>query len=81
MLYMLLCKPSSPCTLHLAHVSLGSCAPLRLLVTTPNKEYNLNWINPPPLTEDQTVPSPPPINSYPLRNSDHRFEWDRYAVY
>ena len=55
---------------------LGRCAPRWLLVTTPNKEYNLNFIQPPADWEDGLGPPPPP-GSYPVRNADHRFEWTR----
>lgn len=39
----------------------GSMAPARVLITTPNKEWNRRF------TEDDTV----------MRHSDHRFEWTR----
>lgn len=61
---------------------LRKCAPTRMIVTTPNKEYNLNWIVPPEI-DAQTrkpytaPPLPPPVRNYPLRNRDHRFEWTR----
>ena len=52
---------------------LGRCAPLRLIVSTPNKEYNVAFLRPPPGPQ----PPPPPVSKYGLRNSDHRFEWTR----
>merc|ERR1719272_182303 len=50
--------------------------PRRLVVTTPNKEYNLTLMNN-PNTEGTAPMSPPPLATYPLRNADHRFEWTR----
>jgi SAM-dependent methyltransferase len=55
---------------------LGRCQPHMLLVTTPNKEYNLNFIQPPDGWADGD-PGLPPVGSYPLRNPDHRFEFTR----
>ena len=56
-------------------VLLGACAPHRLLVTTPNKEYNLNFRMEPDDWDGTTrVPDP---GSYQLRNLDHQFEWTR----
>ena len=55
---------------------LGRARPRYLVVTTPNKEWNLNQIpdpNPPGMPPLQ----PPPVSTYPLRNADHRFEWTR----
>ena len=60
-------------------VLLGQCAPHRLLVTTPNKEYNLNFMEIP--SEQQPDAAGryilPPLTAYPLRNADHKFEWTR----
>ena len=56
-------------------VLLGRAAPRALLLTTPNKEYNLNYMVDPTLPGQQTLV--PPVSSYPLRNVDHRFEWTR----
>lgn len=63
-------------------ILLGRCSPQRMVVTTPNKEYNLNWIVPPAIDPSTgkrytAPPLPPPTRSYPLRNRDHRFEWTR----
>lgn len=56
-------------------VLLGRAAPRALILTTPNKEYNLNYIVDPTTPGQQTLV--PPVSSYPLRNPDHRFEWTR----
>ncbi len=85
---------------------LGRCAPRALIVTTPNKEYNLNRMV---CCQNRTEcearhevglgeearrrmiargelckgcalfcsGQPPPLESYPLRNKDHRFEFTR----
>ena len=37
-------------------------APATIVLTTPNREYNLNWEN---------------VGTDRLRHSDHRFEWTR----
>jgi SAM-dependent methyltransferase len=61
-------------------VLLGRCAPRRLLVTTPNKEYNLNFIAIPKDMQPDAAgryTNVPPVGTYPLRNLDHRFEWTR----
>ena len=83
-------------------VLLGRCAPRALIVTTPNKEYNLNAMVKCSRTQpcDRSVlsrlspeelkkadmckgcglylyGSPPHHDAYPLRNTDHRFEWTR----
>ena len=51
--------------------------PRRLLLTTPNKEYNLNWMaRPEELGAGAPLPRPP-VSSLPLRNLDHRFEFTR----
>ncbi|KAL1522445.1 hypothetical protein AB1Y20_017433 [Prymnesium parvum] len=60
----------------------GRCAPRRVIVTTPNKEFNLNWMVPPAIDPDTgkpftAPPIPPPVRLYALRNRDHRFEWTR----
>jgi len=77
---------------------LERCMPRVLIVSTPNKEYNLRWMlqcsrNRRCPRDNCTTPEdveamcsncrlyvsncPPPINKYPLRNKDHRFEWTR----
>eukprot|EP00966_Prymnesium_polylepis_P040312 935553-Prymnesium_polylepis.1 len=58
---------------------LGTLAPLHMLVTTPNKEYNLNFME---IPADQKPDAAgryilPPLSAYGLRNEDHRFEWSR----
>ena len=58
---------------------LGQLAPRRMLVTTPNKEYNLNFME---IPDDQKPDAAgkyilPPLSSYGMRNDDHRFEWSR----
>eukprot|EP00965_Chrysotila_dentata_P211003 6186225-Pleurochrysis_carterae.AAC.1 len=58
-------------------ILLGECAPRCLVVTTPNKEYNLNFIRKPAKSSGELHGHPPPIEQYELRNSDHRFEWTR----
>ena len=50
-----------------------------MLVTTPNREYNLNFME---IPADQKPDATgrymlPPLSSYPVRNPDHRFEWSR----
>ena len=55
---------------------LGRCAPRWLLVTTPNKEYNLNFLQPPTEWQEGAM-KVPDVGGYPLRNPDHRFEWTR----
>ena len=55
---------------------LGRCAPRWLLVTTPNKEYNLNFIRPYDDWQEGAM-KVPDVGGYPLRNRDHRFEWTR----
>ena len=56
----------------LGPILLGRCAPARLVVTTPNKEFNVNWLYP-----DHASTPPPPMSTWALRCSDHRFEWTR----
>ena len=57
---------------------LARAAPRKLLVTTPNKEYNLNWVTAPTAaTPGGDLDPPPPLESLELRNSDHKFEWTR----
>ena len=55
---------------------LGGCAPRRLVVSTPNKEYNLNFVERPADWEDG-MERVPDVKGYELRNPDHRFEWTR----
>ena len=56
---------------------LGGYAPKRLLVTTPNKEFNLNFQPPPPEWNDSSALAVPHVSTLRLRNPDHRFEWTR----
>ena len=56
-------------------VLLRRAAPRALLLTTPNREYNLNYMVDPTLPGQQVLV--PSVSSYPLRNVDHRFEWTR----
>jgi len=58
---------------------LGKLRPKRLLVTTPNKEYNLNFMEIPKDTKPDAAGRYilPPLSSYGVRNEDHRFEWSR----
>lgn len=58
-------------------VLLGVCAPKWLIVSTPNKEYNLNFMRKPDDWIDGGSLKPPPVGNYPLRNPDHKFEWTR----
>ena len=55
---------------------LGLCKPRYLLVTTPNKEWNLHLISRPAEWIDGSMHVPDP-GGYPLRNPDHRFEFTR----
>jgi hypothetical protein len=54
-------------------------APQRLLITTPNKEYNLHWVPQPEkwLAEPLAKRRRPPPSTLPLRNLDHRCEFTR----
>ena len=61
-------------------VLLGRCAPRWLLVTTPNREYNLNWMEIPanqPQDANGRYITLPPVSTYGMRNPDHKFEWTR----
>ena len=60
-------------------VLLGRCKPSYLLVTTPNKEYNLNFMRRPDEwpKEGEAPQAVPPPDVYGVRNDDHRFEWTR----
>ena len=57
-------------------VLLGGCAPRRLVVSTPNKEYNLNFSERPAdwIDGEMRVPD---VKGYELRDPDHKFEWTR----
>lgn len=58
---------------------LGRNAPQRMLLTTPNKEYNLHWEKQPDdwLTQEPGKRRRPPHPTLRLRNPDHRFEFTR----
>ncbi len=59
---------------------LGELAPRRMLVTTPNIEYNLNFMKMPESMQKDAAGlyvGIPPVSSYTFRNPDHRFEWTR----
>ncbi|HLY31872.1 MAG TPA: methyltransferase, partial [Ktedonobacterales bacterium] len=53
-------------------VVFGLAHPRRVIVTTPNQEYNIHWQQ-----TDQENPADHSSQEARLRHSDHRFEWTR----
>lgn len=59
-------------------VLLGRCMPRRMVVTTPNREYNVHFVPQQPASTSHVQSTQPiDVDSLPLRNPDHKFEFTR----